>query len=218
MDLQQRSYSTSIFRPKPKIFFENSSQTWIIATSWGESEAAEATIQSLRDQLASISEPDATVIRGSAAGLSDGSNRLVSAARITHQKLFQQRNREEYTTAVELALIKKVRNHLSWVQIGAPALILSTEKGLQPLCPASDLSFQWDQQTPLVAVAMGLHKEVNLHCGSCLVKENDQLILLSKSYIPTSLFQLKSISLQSVSKNLVDENSEQPFWLGLLEF
>jgi hypothetical protein len=218
MDLQQRSFSSHLIRPKPKVSFEKSSQTWIVATSWGEPGIADQVIQSISDQLVSISEADATVVRSSVGGLSESGNRMLAAARVTQEKLFAQFNKQEYTVAVELALITKVRNTLSWVQIGAPSLLLSTAKGLQPLSHSTDWSGQFGQEAPLVGQAMGLYRDSNFQCGSHQVKENEKLLLLAKSYIPASLYGLDEIDLNSVAQCLVNENPAHPFWLGLIGF
>ncbi len=218
MELQHRSYSTDLIRPKPKTAFEKTSQTWMIVTAWNDPQVADQVIGLIQDQLSTLQEADATVLRNSSNGLTEESNKLLAAAQMAQQRIYNQFNSKEFSVAVELALVTRNRNRLSWVQVGAPSLLLVTEKGLQPLCHAPDWSSQLSQDAPLVGSAMGLHRDTQFNCGSCQIQSHEKLLLIAKSYIPPSLYQMIKIQLETVAQALAEENSRQPFWLGMIEF
>lgn len=219
MDLVQRSYSGHSFRPRPLVEENPATQTFIVVTSWGAPEHSQKVADLIKEHMNLSEDADSTNVGTFVQGLTDEGNRLRAAAQIANQYLYKNENSREYSAAVELALISVRRKVLSWVQIGNPHLILSTPKGIEPLCYSPDWSWQLQQSSPLVGKALGLERTCNLNCGSYRLQgEGDEkLMLIARSAVPGNLYTLKKIDLMMSSQLLVEDNSEAPFWLGILD-
>ncbi len=219
MTIQQRSYSGKCFRPKPLIGFDEQSQSTLVVTSWNAPEPAAKVFQMLKDFLVTSSDPDATVAGPYVEGLGPTANRLRNAASLANENLFQNENRTEYVAGVELAAFSVHKNMLSWVQIGAPHLILSNETGFQPLCYTPDGAWQMQQDTPLLCQALGIEKSVYFNCGNYRLHGEEQLVLISRSQIPSELYTShihnKTEQIEILSQILVNDRSEMPFWIGI---
>jgi len=217
MDLVQRSYSGHTFRPRPLIEIEKSTNTIIIATSWGTPEHAQTVIELIKEQLTTSHQPEATRVGNFVEGLSEESNRLRAAASIANDQLYLRENSKQYTAAVEIALISVHKKNLNWVQLGTPHLILSGDEGFQPLSYTPDWSWQLQQSSPLVSKALGLERNSYFNCGSYRLKGDEKLFLIARSAVPSLLYSQESPDLKSCAEVLVEDNADAPFWLGVLD-
>lgn len=215
MDFLERSYSGHAFRPRPLIELEKTSNTLIVATSWGTTEHSEKVIEVIKAQLVMSSEPDATRVGTSVGNLSDEGQKLRSAAMFANDELLLKDNSREFVAAVEIALISVQKNILSWVQLGTPHILLSNKSGFQPLCYTPDWSWQMQQSSPIVSKALGLERHSYMNCGDFRIKGDEQILLVSRSALPAGLYAVKEPDLNSCSQVLVEDNSESPFWIGL---
>lgn len=219
MDFRQRFFSGKNFLPKPQIDVEKNSNTLIIATPWGSADLAQLAIGIIKEQLSSIqNETEVTRVTKFIEGLSDEGNRLRSAALIANERLFLKENEKQYVGAVEIALLSIHNRSLSWAQLGAPHVLLRNEQGYQPLCYTPDWSWQLKQQAPLVSKALGLERNCYLNCGNNHVEKSDQVFLISRKNLPPQVYSHQESSLESVSKLLIDQEPETPFWIGQLQF
>lgn len=218
MDFTQRSYSGHTFRPRPLLEEDRNSQTYMIATSWGAPEHSHKVIDLIKEHLRFSEDGDSTKVGTFIQGLTDEGNRLRAAATVANEYLYTKENSTEYSAAVEVALISVRKKVLSWVQIGNPHLVLSTSRGLEPLCYSPDWSWQLQQSSPLLGKALGLERNCNLNCGSYRLsgQGNEKLLLIARSSIPGSLYALKNVDLSTCSQVLVEDNSDAPFWVGIL--
>lgn len=217
MDLVQRSYSGHTFRPRPIIEIEKTTNTLIIATPWGASDQAQMVIDLIKEQLSVSQQPEATRVGGFIEGLSEDGNRLRAAAALANEQLYHRENSKEYSIAVEIALISVQKRSLSWVQLGTPHLILLGNEGFQPLASTPDWSWQLQQAAPLVSKGLGMEKNSYFNCGSSRFKGGEKLFLISRSVVPASVYALREPDLNSCAEALVEDNSDAPFWLGVLE-
>jgi hypothetical protein len=80
-----------------------------------------------------------------------------------------------------------------------------------------DWAWQIHQQSPLLCQGLGMDRSVNLNCGTYKVSEPSKILMVGRSHVPASFYQLSNPTLQSMSQLLIDENSDMPFWLGLME-
>lgn len=219
MDFQQRFYSGETFRPKPVIEIEKTTNTLIVATPWGSPDAAQEVIEVVKGQLSSSSEGTAvTRVTKVIEGLSDEGNQLRSAALYANEHLYMKENAQEYTSAVELAMISIQNRTISWVQIGSPHVLLKNHLGYQPICYTPDWSWQLQQKSPLVSQALGLERSCNLNCGSHHIEKTDQIYLISRATLPSQIYAQENAGFDVISRVMIDSGPETPFWLGLLGF
>lgn len=219
MVFSQRFFSGKSFLPKPLIEIEKNSNTLIVATSWGAPDLAKTTVEIIKEQLGSIShDTEVTRVTKFIEGLSEEGNRLRSAALFANEHLFLRENAKDYAGAVEIALISIQNRSLSWAQLGAPHVLLRNDQGYQPICYTPDWSWQLKQTSPLVSKALGLERNCYLNCGNCRMEKSDQIFLISRSNLPPQLYSQAADDVESVSRILVDDDPESPFWIGHLQF
>lgn len=215
MILEQRSYSGQSFRPRPLVSQNN--EGLIVLTPWGAPEYAETTLKTIQEFLEISREAEATVVGNVFENLTPIANRLRSAAVMANENLYLNANKSEYVSAVEMLAIYKEKNTLNWVHVGSPHLFLMNEQGIQPLCYTLDWSWQVHQGSPLLCHGLGVERSCQLNCGSYRMTDpSTKLIMIGRSYVPTSFYSLKNASLQSITDVLVEDSADVPFWLGIV--
>lgn len=217
MRLQQRSFSGPSFRPSPVTELESGLQLFMVATSWGEPDASARVISRIKDYMQMSADPDATVVGAKAEEVIRLDARMRSGAMLANDLLFQTDNTQEYKSAVELAFVSVQKNMLHWVQIGCPHILIASDKGLEPICYTPDWSWQLRQSSPLLGAALGLEKSCQLNCGSYRLTAGQSLVFISRNQLPPNLYSQQDASLDSLSRVLVDDNSDEPFWIAKLE-
>lgn len=217
MRLQQRSFSGPSFRPTPITELEASHNLFMVATSWGEPDASSRVLARIKDFMQMSADPDATVVGAKVEELIRLDARMRSGALLANDLLLQTDNSQEYKSAVELALVSVQKNMLHWVQIGCPHILIASDKGLEPVCYTPDWSWQLHQSSPLMGAALGLEKACQLNCGSYRLTPGQSLIFISRNQLPPHLYSQQDMSLDSLSRVLVDDNSDEPFWIAKLE-
>lgn len=80
-----------------------------------------------------------------------------------------------------------------------------------------DLSPKGRLMPPLPQQLLGLDPTLNLTMNSFRPTNDDKLILLSRSSIPSQIYNLsqKQLTLDGISKILSQDDQDLPFWLGL---
>lgn len=224
MELKERSYNTKIFRPKPVIRWELDQQLLMIATNWGSSDS----VQKILDEIAkyvTAAQGDVEVTTPFAVlpQLTSQANSLRIATLLANEITFRTDNRNEFTAGIEICLILKTKNQLSWLQVGQPHLYYQRKNSLpQPLSMVPDLSFDiilGDESTsPLPKDLIGIESILSPSTGHCLIQPGDQLLLVSRSEVPVQLTNqpLSSESLSDLTLSLSEKKPESPFWLGLV--
>jgi hypothetical protein len=219
MIFKQRFYSGQNFLPKPVVDIEKTTNTLIVATPWGSPELARSAIHMIKDQIGTVSEEtEITRVTQVIEGLSDEGNQLRSAAMFTNENIFLRDNAKEYTGGVELALISVQNQFLSWVQIGTPHVLLRNDRGFHPICYTPDWSWQLKQKAPLVSKALGMERSCYLNCGTHRFEKQDHIFLISRSTLPAQIYGFENSDLDSLSKVLIDNDPDTPFWIAQLHF
>ncbi|MCB0340607.1 MAG: hypothetical protein H6626_13635 [Pseudobdellovibrionaceae bacterium] len=226
MSLSERSYNTQIYRPKPEIHHESDGQLTVIATPWGPRAAAKKASQVIVDQfLSSREDRESTSPFARLTCLSSFANDLRASVYLANDTLYNEDNKSEYSAGVELLAIAKVENEVTLVQSGHPMVLL--QRADQPLCLlgsqvdfAAQFSTHKKPMPPLPGQLLGLSSTSNLFIHSLRYQPGDKLILVSQSFLPGSLFSLKSdqFNLDDMANHLIQTQPDHPFWLGLLEY
>lgn len=225
MNLQERSYSGKLFRPSPEIHIEEDGSVGIIATPWGNRQGARRVIETLNDFIqSSRNDMEATSPFQKLSCLSPLANTLRVATMLANDALYREENRNEYTSGVELLLFSMKDGELSWVQIGQPNLYLFRKNaGILSLGANLDMTAELTPPSailpPLPSSLLGLYSTSNFSVQSFRPLPGDHLLLLSRTYTPSSLHNLhnENISLGHVSTLLSQSAPELPFWLGHLD-
>lgn len=217
MNLRQRSYSGPSFRPSPLVVQEKIPRVVIVATAWGEPDAAQKSVDRIQEFLQMSEDPEATVIGANNQELSRIENRMRAGAMLANEIIMKTDNSQEYKSAVELAMIGLEKNMLHWVQIGCPHILLSSPKGLEPICYSPDWSWQMQQPSPLVGQALGLERSCHLNCGSYRLSAGQSVILISRSQLPAGIYALPDPDIDSVSRVLIDDDPNAAFWIATIQ-
>lgn len=225
MKLQERSYSSSLFRPKPLVHLEQDGSLLVVATSWGLPEHASL----VRDEVVKY----VTAARGDVevtspfefmTCLSSEANYLRIALLIANDVLYRGENKAEYVSGVEVLAVSRREKQIAWAQVGAPHLLLRRpSRPLVPLATSFDHSFevslQGKREAPLPSRLLGVDPSCNIVSGDLAVGSEDLLVLLSSSLLPGSLWtEPGPYDLGNLTSSMVKESAESPFWLGLVDF
>ena len=224
-ELQVRSYSGRLFRPRPEIQFAKESGFLGVATPWGARSTAERSLQSLFDfYLSARDDQEVTSPFDRLSCLSSSGNHLRTAVKLTNDLIYREENRGEHLTGVELLAMVREGEQLIWAQIGLPHMLLDRKHlGLVQLSGVHEASVQHSANGrllhPLPADLLGIHSTSDFAVHSFRSQPGDRLILLSRSVVPASLFSVPAEKrhLEGISHHLALADAESPFWLAVLE-
>ncbi len=192
----------------------DSDSVLLVLTSWGHRDSAEQASQIFIDQLQLGDAEDLTSPFGHAESLGPVANRLKTAAHLANSLLYREANHTEYVAGLEALAIVHKDNVLSWVQVGGPHLLLRQNSGLQPLASQHDWSWQLSQSSPLPSQCLGLQSSLHVQCGSLFLAPGSDLFLVSRGAVPGKAFEVAPSELAAMTRVLVEDNPEAPFWLG----
>lgn len=224
MQLSERSYAGKIFRPRPQIFLSEDKNLLVIATPWGPRRMADVFLEKIASEAQSpLSDPDLTILSSFNDIFNERENRLRLGLLSLHEDLREEFNGEALTSGLEILCLLRTHNKICWFQVGAPFLGLMRTTQHLPLYHPVDLSF--DHSTPekvlppLPRNLFGFSSYLSMEQGHFMQTPGDRLLLISRSYVPQSVFALNTtdISLDSVTQLLSKDHQEQPFWLGLID-
>lgn len=225
MKIQERSYSSKIFRPKPYLHVEPDGSLLVVATSWGQPEHASLVADEISKYVtAARGDVEVTSPFEFLTCLSDQANHLRIGMMIANDVLYRGENKAEYVSGVEVLAIARSGEEIAWAQVGAPHLLLRRAgRPLVPLATSFDHSFELSLRggvsAPLPSRLLGVEPTSNIVCGDLRAGDKDLLVLLSSSQLPQSLWTAEGpLDLQGVTRHLVQEDPDLPFWLGLVDF
>ncbi|MGE3975568.1 MAG: hypothetical protein AB7F59_13665 [Bdellovibrionales bacterium] len=221
--IQHRSYSGQLFRPKPEIFTSDDNKFIIVATPWGNRAAARKTVEIASDYLSTFfRDPEATSPFPKQADLSENSNAIQVAALLANDSLLKNENKDEYKAGVELFIASIHGEEVAYLQVGFPqVLLVRKDKTPLPIGIHFDLSMENLDKTkslhPLPDEYIGLTTVPRFHVQSFKRHKDDQLLMISHSWISKKVYQTKSESFttDSITHALSQENPDQPFWVGV---
>lgn len=217
MQLEERSYAGRFFRPKPQILKSENPDTVMIVTSWGEKDESDRVVQIFKDQLRLDTPSDQAEPYGLIESLSSKANQLRVAALMANDVLFNEANKSEFVCALEFLGLVYDGGILSWVQIGAPQVVLKIRDQIQPLVSQVDMSWQYQQESPLLSQALGLQSTCQLNCGSLHVPDEAELFLISRHALSPQIFTQPALTLSIMTDILVKDSNQAPFWSGHLQ-
>lgn len=210
MILQDRSYNTNFFRPRPKV--ESSQEYTICLTSWAFEDRSADLIKTIFESLRTDQVSDETVltVREEKTEL----EKLIDSIKSANSKVFQNYNNNEYRYCFEVMILKHVQNKVMWANVGSPFLFMHTGTEFIPLSYGPDWGWRNGQVTPLPRATIGLSKVVDVQSGQFELTPQDGFCMLNRSYAPASFYQCE-FDLSRISDLLIHENENLPFWIGL---
>jgi hypothetical protein len=227
VSIKERAYKGDTYRPQPEVFYEGEGNLCVIATPWGPRSTAEKAIQVIADFfMSSLGDQELTSPFAKMSCLSVSANHLRTAVMMANDMIYQEENKDEYVTGLEICVLAISGSELTYLQVGHPTLLFARSgQPLQILGPSTDLSFDHMSKSesgelycppPLPSELLGLHTTSNPHIRSIRLQPKDQIFMLSRSYIPRELFLMKEneLHIEGISHTLVKENSTVPFWVG----
>jgi hypothetical protein len=226
MIIQERSYSGPIFRPRPEIHWDKSGQLLIIATPWGPRSSAKKAIQVIQDYFVSAQEDEeATSPFARMTCLSPLANHLRIAVKLANDTIYNEDNKREFVSGIELFVMVRHNQEAVWTQIGYPYAFLDrSERPLIAFGTQIDLSTEFSvgdhTLAPLPHKILGIEKSSDFAVETFRPSREDRLILISRSGIPSSFFQIEkeNRTLDHLSTVFSKDNPDLPFWLGVVNF
>lgn len=224
MGFQERSYSGKIFRPRPEIHYSNAEHLLIVATPWGPRSSAEKAIKTIANYyLATNEDMEITSPFERLSCLSTTANNLRIAVLLANDWLSREENKSEYVSGVEIFATVVRHRECVWVQVGHPQVLLYRPgRHISSLGTSLDLAFDLSNEAKLLAPLpqqlLGLDSTVNLTMNSFRPTNEDRLILISRSSLPSTIYDLKAsqIDLDPISRLLAQDDPDLPFWLGIM--
>ena len=225
MRLEERSYSSKTYRPRPAIYTEPDGSFLIVTTSWGSSEHA----QRINDDIAKYVQAAKADVEVTSpfeflTSLSSEANYLRIAALICNEQLYRGDNKNEYVAGLETLILLRQGSQMAYAQVGAPHLMIKKEgRPLSPISVSYESSLEMSGPDniilpPLPQTLMGIDVNLNIRSGDFKVDDGDQLVLYAGSFWPESLWNAsQSGNLQQLTQKMVQKNPEAPFWLGVID-
>ena len=222
MKLESRFFSGKGLRPSPAI--KNSASTLAIVTPWNASQQnAENVIRSLNTLYGQLSkDKDSTQPFQKMISLSTPENNLRVTCMQINDNIFSQFNHNEIQIGFEVFFAVKTPTEFSFVQAGSPQVYLARKNfPLQLVGQSSSLFSEYSHSAlsaPLPHSLLGLFPDVQIHIRSLRLQPEDQIVLLSRTFVPPEFLKCSTLSLESLSEILSQDQSSESFWLGHLNF
>lgn len=225
MKFAERSFvQNSSYRPRPFIHWNEEEGLLIVATPWGQETSKEDLINKIEDYIASSNLDQELTSPYQALNTYDKpANSIRNALLLANENIYKTKNKNEYTTGFEVLIGLVKESQFYFATVGHPHVLISKkEKTILPLFMDLDHSLNLSDKSLLPALPdklIGINSQVDFQVHSIKYQKGDQLILMSKSWIPTEF-----LTLSSDKRNFEDyvkvlaKDEGQPFWLGLLEF
>lgn len=225
MSLNERSYSSHLFRPRPEIHIEGSGHLIIVATPWGPRSSAKKIIQVIQDYFHSVQhDSEATSPFSRLTCLSPLANDLRIAIKLANDTIYNEDNKSEFISGVELFIMAKRANQIAWAQIGYPYILLDRPNHpLTAIGSQLDLSIEFSLNSnplpPLPSKMLGIDSSSDFSVETMRPAPQDKFILIARSGLPSNIFSLnhKERTVAQLSKLMSENNAELPFWLGILD-
>ncbi len=224
MKFENKSYSSNFSNPNPKIHFDKDNKSLIVTTCWGHNVDSSPYIESILNFYSSkLKDRDFTSPFGSLDHLDFYENTLRTSILMANQSFFKKNNEEELVSGLEIFVLIQKSNTLYMAQVGQPHILLKRGTNLNIIHTQPDLSCEYANDKyelpPLPTKLFGTNKNIDINISKIHCKKNDQLVLIKRSQIYPFNFSdsAEEVTLESISDYLVSNNSELPFWLGILD-
>ena len=222
VSFKQQSFNGKSFRPRPEVLFDQEQNMLIIVTSWGAKSSAKKAAELIRElYLTSKTDDEVTSPFEYLTCISPEANHLRKAIMMTNDQLYQDDNRDEYVTGVELLALVQTERFVVWTQIGQPQLIIYRADGVSfGFGSPTDLQVKIAQVglDPLPSQLLGTASTSHFSLNEIKVKSGDQLFAVSRAVAPIQVHSESKIEFEDLTKSLVEQDPNAPFWVGAVEF
>jgi len=225
MRLDSRSYGGKKFRPAPITHLDSDSGLFLCVTPWGQQEVAEVVVESIKSFCAIANEDtEVTVPYEKKPNLDRFGNVLRMAVIMASEKINKDFNKKSYSAGFEIFAGIHQKNQWTYVCCGQPSLVfMRLEVGALPVHSSLDLNVKLSAKIltdPLPNHLLGLGQRPPILFSSQSLSKGDRFALVSRSYIPNDFFAMPfhKRTLDSLSQVMAQDNTDIPFWLGLLSF
>ena len=138
-----------------------------------------------------------------------------------NDNVFSQFNQSEIQTGFEVFFAVKTSVEFIFVQVGGPQVYLSRKNFSLQLVGQNSLVSEYSDSSikaPLPHSLLGLFPDVQMHIRSVRLQPEDQIVLLSRTFVPPEFLNCSTISLESLADKLSQDQSLESFWLGHITF
>lgn len=225
INFSERSYGGKKFRPNTQVFYEKSNNLLLCITPWGQANIAEKVAESVQNFITIANEDkEVTIPYARKENLHQMGNILRTAIIMASEKIYNQYNKEEYSCGFEI--FAAIQDGPQWIYVscGQPSLILFRKGlGILPLSQSIDLNvltLKSSLTDPLPNQLLGLGQHPPIQYGNIRLKNSDRLALVSRTVLPSRLFQQaeNGFNESQISELLAQDNQDMPFWLGFIDF
>lgn len=225
MKFLERSFvENSSYRPRPYVHWNEAEGLLVIATPWGQDTSKEDLISKIEDYISSSKlDHELTSPFPSLHNYDKAANSVRTALLLVNENIYKSKNKNEYTSGYEILVGIVKESQFYFATVGHPHVLLSkNEKNILPLFMDLDHSLNLSEKKLLPALPdklLGVSSQMDFQVHSFKYQKGDQLILMSRSWIPEDFFTLPKTerNFESYVKKLANDN-KQPFWLGVMEF
>ncbi len=225
MKFLERSFvEDSSYRPRPYIHWNPDEGLLVIATPWGQDASQDDLIQKIEDYISSSKlDHELTSPFQSLQSYDKAANSIRTALLLANESIYKSKNKNEYTSGFEILVGVAKNNQFYFATVGHPHVLLSkNDRNILPLFMDLDHSLNLSNKKLLPALPdklLGVNAQVDFQVHNFKYQKGDQLILMSKSWIPEDFFTLSKgqRNFDNYVKKLAKDDS-QPFWLGVMEF
>ncbi len=222
---EEKSFSADAFRPRPEVHIEPDGSLLIVATPWGARTAARKAVRKIQDYfLSTRQDVEATSPFSRLTCLSPLANDLRVAVKLASDTIYNEENREEFVTAMELFVLARNHEEAAWIQVGQPFVLLDRPgQNLLSLGNQQDLGLEFSKPDnilpPLPSRFIGVEPTSDFAVETIRTQPNDKLILVSSSSLPGAIYSLPDSerTLQTISTSIARLRQNQPFWLGICQ-
>jgi hypothetical protein len=225
MKFLERSFvENESYRPRPSVHWNEESGLLIIATPWGQKTSQDDLISKLSDYISSSKlDQELTTPFAALQNYDKAANSIRTALLLANEYIYKSKNKNEYTSGFEILVGVAKQSQFYFATVGHPHVLLSKkEKNILPLFMDLDHSLNLSKKKLMPALPdklLGINSQVDFQVHNFKYHPGDQLILMSKSWIPKEFFSLskKQRNFEDYAKELTKDD-QQPFWLGVMEF
>lgn len=221
--IQEQSFNTDEFRPKPLIHVSESRDQLFVLTPWGDPEGAKIALEAIQNYLLSLdSDEEVTAPIPLLANLSATENHLRAAIILGSEQVYNQKNSLQYTSGFEIFAAIRKGHEIAYVQVGHPLPFLVSNDGELIQIGINENhnipipSHHEHLHPPMAKRLLGIESNSQVMAHSFKAKDSIQIVLLSHD-LPGSALATMGMKFTSF-ENLVDHLSQTPFktpfWAG----
>jgi hypothetical protein len=214
--VQDRSYSSSCFRPRPRLFFDHALKRLIVITKWSGDLSEAIVARHLENFLDLAFDPEKTRVASTIQENVSLESHFVSALSSLNEWLTSEVNALYLKNLFEVCILQLEPSKLSWASVGQPHIMLSQLNDTHILRDEKTDSESLSSGGPLPLRALGIFPEVKVSSGVVVLESAPTVYLLSRD----NPARLHSPSIHSafedLERSLIEEDPEAPFWLGLV--